>query len=277
MTRKRKRHRRRSGSNNPAAGQMTKTNDNGMAKTASNKMKQNYEKITWSRVWCIFISITAYFCLLLLTVYPFCQNLQLKVNPIINWIILGYFLFIPMFFVPLFLVKPPKGIDLDDVFPALGVKPMNKKAWEYALGGAAVSFLGLMAILGISFVMNTYFDWPILDIIPWFMELHPIVGFERLLFFTWLPMFFFNVVGEEFLWRGYLQHRMPLKHPWILCSIMWTLFHIPFGYGMILALLPVTIVIPYIYDKIKNTSIGMIIHAIYNGPLFALVLLGIIN
>ena len=40
---------------------------------------------------------------------------------------------------------------------------------------------------------------------PWFMAFEPFVGSERLLLLVWLPMFTLNILGEELMWRGYIQ------------------------------------------------------------------------
>ena len=112
---------------------------------------------------------------------------------------------------------------------------------------------------------------------PWFMEMHPFQGTEKLLLLVWLPMFFFNIVGEEILWRGYIQTRLEVKNTWIICSLLWMIFHLPFGIDLMIMLIPVILIIPYVYSKTKNTLTGVFIHGIYNGPIFILVALGIIK
>ncbi|SEL85374.1 CAAX protease self-immunity [Alkalibacterium putridalgicola] len=40
---------------------------------------------------------------------------------------------------------------------------------------------------------------------------------------------FFNILGEEFWWRGYILPRQEIVHgqyTWILHGLLWTLFHI---------------------------------------------------
>jgi len=88
-------------------------------------------------------------------------------------------------------------------------------------------------------------------------------------------MFFFNIVGEEILWRGYIQARLQGKYSWLLCSFLWLLFHLPFGIDLMIMLIPVITIIPYIFYKTKNTLVGILIHGVYNGPLFVLVALGL--
>ena len=109
------------------------------------------------------------------------------------------------------------------------------------------------------------------------MEMKPFQGIEKLFLFIWLPMFFFNIVGEEILWRGYIQTRLSAKYSWLLCSLLWMIFHLPFGIDLIIMLIPVIIIIPYAFYKTQNTLVGIFIHGIYNGPLFVAVALGLIK
>ncbi len=42
-------------------------------------------------------------------------------------------------------------------------------------------------------------------------------------------------------------------------------------------LIPVILIIPYVYPKTGNTSTGIFIHGIYNGPIFVMVALGVVK
>ena len=109
------------------------------------------------------------------------------------------------------------------------------------------------------------------------MEMQPFEGKEKLFLLIWLPMFFFNIVGEEILWRGYIQKRLRGEKSWLLCSFLWMLFHVPFGIDLMIMLIPVIIIIPYVFYKTQNSLTGIFIHGVYNGPLFILVSLGLIQ
>lgn len=100
------------------------------------------------------------------------------------------------------------------------------------------------------------------------MEMQPFEGHDRLLLLVWLPMFFFNIAGEEMLWRGYIQTRLAGKYAWLLFSVLWMMFYLPFGMDLMIMLIPVVLIIPYVYSKTGNTVTGIFIHGIYNGPIF---------
>lgn len=92
-----------------------------------------------------------------------------------------------------------------------------------------------------------------------------------------LVLLFFNIVGEEFWWRGLILPRQELAHgrlTWLVHGTLWALFH-AFKYWQWLTLLPVTLIIAYVAQRRANTWPGIVTHAIFNGlsliPLIALV------
>jgi membrane protease YdiL (CAAX protease family) len=161
---------------------------------------------------------------------------------------------------------------------ALGICSMQKKDWYYVIGGALLIFLLTGLIFGISVLLHEQLGWRLLTTNPVFMEgMKPYVGWEKLYLFVWLPMFFFNIVGEEVLWRGFIQRRMASKYAWIICGFLWAIFHLPFGIDLIIMAAPALLIIPYIFSKTQSTSVAIAIHGIYNGPIFVLISLGVIG
>jgi len=214
--------------------------------------------------------------LLLYTLLPFIKS-NFALNPAVYWFITGYFLFIPLFILAIILVKMGGNQKVKQILSALNIKTLTKKDWIYSTLGLLLTFVSSGLIFGISVLMTKYFGVRPMSTTPWFMEMHPFQGSERLLLLVWLPMFFFNIVGEEILWRGYIQSRLQAKYSWLLCSFLWLFFHLPFGIDLLIMLVPVIIIIPYAFSKTKNTLVGIFIHGIYNGPIFVLVSLGLIK
>ena len=234
------------------------------------------KRITPIKATLIFIVSTAYFFLLLFTLLPFLKS-NLSINPALYWFITGYFIFIPLFVYALMMVKYEGNKGIKQILPALNIKSFTKKDRAYSVVGLLFVFIFTGLIFCVSFLLNKYFSIRLLTTTPWFMEMHPFQGIEKLLLLIWLPMFFFNIVGEEFLWRGYIQNRLQGKYSWLLCSLLWLLFHLPFGIDLMIMLVPVIIIIPYAFYKTQNTLVGIFIHGIYNGPLFVAVALGLIK
>jgi len=239
-------------------------------------MESESPEIKLSKAVSIFVIATLYFYILLFTLLPYLQS-HVEMNPAMYWFITGYFLFIPIFLYPLVAAWKEGHRTLPEIANALNIKPMLKKDIRYAVGATVLIFVLSGLIFGISLVLNKHFGIKPLNTTPWFMELHPFQGKEKLLLFVWLPMFCFNILGEELLWRGYIQTRLQGKFAWFACSILWMLFHLPFGIDLLITLAPIIVLLPYAYHKTKNTMVSILIHAIYNGPIFILISLGVMN
>lgn len=229
-----------------------------------------------SKATTIFFGFTAYFYLLLFTLLPFLK-VNFSVNPALYWFITGYFLFIPLFIYSVHKVRQEGHKNLKNIIEALNIKRFSKKDLIYSVTGLVLVFIGTGLIFGISFLISNFFGIREISTTPWFMEIHPFRGTEKLLLFIWFPMFFFNIVGEEILWRGYIQTRLKGNFTWLVCSFLWMIFHLPFGIDLMIMLIPVVLIIPYVYSKTNNTLTAIFIHGIYNGPLFVMVALGLIK
>lgn len=87
--------------------------------------------------------------------------------------------------------------------------------------------------------------------------------------------YFFNILGEEFLWRGYLFPRQELQHgksTWIVHGLLWTMFHLFAPYNALMVL-PGALFMAYVVQRTKNNTIFLISHAVLNGiPLVGLII-----
>lgn len=223
----------------------------------------------------IFGFFTFYFYLLLYTLLPFIKN-NYSLNPALYWFITGYFLFIPIFTYAVMMVRKEGNKTVKEITSALNIKSFSKKDWQYSITGLIILFLSSGLIMGIAAYLHKNFGIDELTTSPWFIHVEPFEGTDKLLLLVWLPMFFFNIIGEEILWRGYIQNRMPGKYAWIICAVFWFMFHLPFGFDLLIILFPIIIIIPYIYYKTGNTLTGVFIHGLFNGPAFIMISLGII-
>jgi membrane protease YdiL (CAAX protease family) len=111
-----------------------------------------------------------------------------------------------------------------------------------------------------------------------FLRMEKLKPNEYWLFLAWLPYFFFNIVGEELLWRGYLLPRQAIalgRYAWILNGLLWAIFHVAIGWRIAIVLLPIEFIVPFVVQRRQNTWLGIIIHGLYNGSGFVMVALGI--
>ncbi len=235
-----------------------------------------YKELSSIKASAIFFGFTAYFFILLYTLLPFLKN-NFSINPALYWFVTAYFLFIPLFIYSIAAVRQEGNSGIKNILSALNINKLSKKDLLYSITGLLLVFIFTGIIFAASFFLNEHFGIPLLSTTPWFMEMQPFYGSDRILLLVWLPMFFFNIAGEEMLWRGYIQTRLNSRYAWVLCSLLWMIFHLPFGIDLMIMLIPVIIIIPYVFSKTGNTSTGIFIHGIYNGPIFVMVALGVIK
>jgi membrane protease YdiL (CAAX protease family) len=86
---------------------------------------------------------------------------------------------------------------------------------------------------------------------------------------------FFNIFGEEFLWRGIILPRQIKKYgskAWVFHGIIWGLWHFFWKRNLIM-LIPCTLLFSYVLYKRKNTWIGIISHGLLNAvPLLMIII-----
>jgi membrane protease YdiL (CAAX protease family) len=115
---------------------------------------------------------------------------------------------------------------------------------------------------------------------PSFMTMDPLQENERWILVVWLPFFFFNIFGEGLFWRGYIFPRQELafgRNTWLVHALCWMMFHLSFGFGLLLTLLPIIFITSYLVQKTKNSWTDIIIHTLINGSGFLLVAFGVVG
>lgn len=87
-----------------------------------------------------------------------------------------------------------------------------------------------------------------------------------LIFLGMLAQVFFNVIGEETWWRGYILPRQELAHgkyAWLIHGILWTLFHV-YQWWDLIALLPICLSVAYISQRSKSIWPALVVHFAFN-------------
>lgn len=117
------------------------------------------------------------------------------------------------------------------------------------------------------------------DLSPPFLKMEPLTSETAWLLFAWLPMFFFNIMGEELWWRGYLLRRQEAGH-WrsaaVVHAIGLALFHLPLGVGVTIVLTPFLFGLPWVVMRRQNLWSSVIMHGLINGGGFAAVAAGLV-
>lgn len=236
-------------------------------------MKETSRPLSPAKAAAVFLFFTLYFFALLHTLLPLLKA-NFRWHPALYWFVTGSFLFAPLLFFAFWRAFREGNRGAADILAALHLRPLSRRDWAHAVAGLLATFALSGAVFAAWALLGRHFGWRPLATTPWFMEMRPFLGAEKLLLLAWLPMFFFNIAGEELLWRGYIQARLPGRSAWVLCSALWLLFHLPFGPDLMLVLLPAVWVIPWVFQRTRNTWSGVFVHALFNGPIFVAIALG---
>lgn len=96
----------------------------------------------------------------------------------------------------------------------------------------------------------------------------------------WSIWLIVNIACEELLWRGYALPRME-KHfgrwAWLVNGIFWNIGIHYFMRWSFIAMLPVSLIVPYLCQKTKSMWPGIVIHGIGNALVFAILIPSIIK
>lgn len=208
-------------------------------------------------------------------------KLHSSIHPLLVWFIFGgFFLFIPLFVLSIVLFKRDKhDFRMTSFIARFRLNRLNKSDWRWVLLSVCAIFV-LMGLIMFIWQLLSRCGLAPLDTSAPFLEFTPLRGLEVLLLLVWIPFFFFNIVGEELMWRGYILPRQELafgRYAWVINALLWTVFHLFFGLHLLILLLPSLFIIPYVVYRRQKTLIGIVVHALLNGPAFILVALGIMK
>ena len=156
----------------------------------------------------------------------------------------------------------------------LRVRPLDRTDWAWTVSG----FIGLcLASLVLAKWVLPVFG---LNATPFFFQNMPLDAAHFWLFAVWPLFFFFNIFGEELFWRGYILPRQEgLNGRWTFAvhGALWAIWHLPMGIGLVVSALPTLFILPAIAQIRRNTSITLIIHAVFGAMGFLVLAFGVIS
>lgn len=187
----------------------------------------------------------------------------------------GLLVLVPMFAAALMLSAREAGSHrMRDVLARMRVRPLRGRGWMWT----GVTFVALSSA---SFVIAKVLMPRVgLDATPFFFQNMPLGPGNRWILAVWPAFFFFNIFGEEFLWRGYIQPRQELltgRWTWLVHGLLWALWHAPMGLDLIVASLPIFFILPAVVQLTKNTSIAIVVHALFGAFGFLALALGMVH
>ena len=196
-------------------------------------------------------------------------HLPMEVNYFLG---VGLLVLAPMFSWALFLVgKEIDSFKMRDILQRMRIKTIAGVDWLWTIGAFVTLSLA-------SFFIAKIIMPPLgFDATPFFFQNMPLDDSHRWILYVWPLFFFFNIFGEEFLWRGYIQPRQELltkKWTWLVHGLCWACWHIPMGFDLIFAATPIFFILPAIVQLRKNTSIAIVVHAVFGGFGFLVIAFG---
>ncbi|HNW74428.1 MAG TPA: CPBP family intramembrane metalloprotease [Bacteroidales bacterium] len=142
------------------------------------------------------------------------------------------------------------------------------------VGLVLVGIFSMIIMKGLEFITGKF------EHSPAFMTFDPLTKGRYWLLLVWVPYWILNILGEEFLWRGVMLPRQEIafgKHAWLIHGFGWGLFHIAFGWQLLITLIPLIFIQSFIVQKTRNSWIGVIMHGGLNGPSFIAICFGLIG
>lgn len=203
-------------------------------------------------------------------------NVATGQETILFWfIVAGLGIFLPLIMTGLFIIKSEGyRISKKTWIERLRFRKITKRDLFWCFAGLILVglFSGLI-MKGLEFFIGKF------DHSPAFMSFEPLTKGRYWLLLVWFPYWILNILGEEFLWRGVMLPRQEVafgKYTWIIHGFGWGLFHIAFGWQLLVTLIPLIFIQSYIVQRTKNSWIGVIMHGGLNGPGFIAICFGLI-
>jgi hypothetical protein len=192
-----------------------------------------------------------------------------QVEPLVAWMLLAP----PLVFLPVaaygwWLVRAEGVTDLRS---RLWLRWPSPRDWRYGLGGVAVIGVTSAALAWVA----TQLGLPIHP--PGMPPLHALTRETLWVVAVWLLSWPANMLGEELTWRCVVLPRMEVRFgrdAWLLDAALWLVFHLAFGPGNLLVLLPTLVVVPWVTQRRRNAWLGLMLHATLSLPGFVAMALG---
>lgn len=223
------------------------------------------------------IYITAALLMFVLTRYliPYFSAVTGQETILFWFIVAGLGVFTPLILTAIIILKyEGYNFSKETWINRLRFKKLTLNDILWSIGGLLLAGILSGCILkGLEFIIGKF------DHSPPFMSFEPLSTGRYWLLLIWLPYWVLNILGEEFLWRGVMLPRQEIvfkKYTWIIHGFGWGLFHVAFGWQLLITLIPLIFIQSYVVQKTKNSWTGVIMHGGLNGPSFIAIALGLI-
>jgi len=206
---------------------------------------------------------------------PFLSNVTGQETILFWFIVGGLGIFTPLIISGILILKAEGyKISKRTWVERLRFRKITKRDLMWGIAGLIlVGILSGLIMKGLELLIGEF------DHSPAFMSFEPLTKGRYWLLLVWAPYWVLNILGEEFLWRGVMLPRQEVafgKNAWLIHGAGWGLFHIAFGWQLMITLIPLIFIQSYIVQRTKNSWIGVIMHGGLNGPSFLAICFGLI-
>jgi hypothetical protein len=161
------------------------------------------EKIKPKKLWkafSLFAGAGIMFYIIIRVLVPYVSSIS-GIHPLILWRTSGCFLlFLPLFLLSLLLLKKEGyRITLKTIRQRFYLRALTKRDVTWSVLGIVCTLIATGVVMYVWDHAAVYFSLPELSQATSFIQFDPLTGWKLLILLAWLPMFFFNIVGEEFL------------------------------------------------------------------------------
>jgi membrane protease YdiL (CAAX protease family) len=206
------------------------------------------------------------------------------------YLICFYFPFVVIFMTAILAFILEKGtFSWNILFERFRLQKIDKKTWIWIVG---LTIFSLIAYLSLAFTGKLLARVPFLappaffpaeinpgkTMVPGIFMDTPLKG-QWWVILAYGAGWFFNIFGEELLWRGYLLPRQEIlygKNAWLVHGSLWTLWHVFWKWNLIV-ILPVALSIPFVVQRTRNTWVGIIAHGVGNFIPLVVIIIGVIR
>jgi membrane protease YdiL (CAAX protease family) len=206
---------------------------------------------------------------------PALDGLEILPIEVTYFLCVGLLVLAPMFVWAIYLTaRELSSYRPGDLLARMRVHRLRGVEWAWTV----VTFVALSAA---SFVIaNVLMPRFGLDATPFFFQNMPLAPGDRWILGVWPIFFFFNIFGEELLWRGYIQPRQELltgRWTWLVHGLLWATWHVPMGFDLIIASLPIFFILPAVVQLTRNTSVAIVVHSVFGAFGFLALALGALH
>jgi membrane protease YdiL (CAAX protease family) len=206
---------------------------------------------------------------------PYLHEITGLEHVLLWFLVAGLGVFTPLLLLALWLLQREGAFSQPNLWSGrLRFRRMSRRDWIWTIG--AVVAIGMLSSV-LMHVIQVLFGQ--MDHQPPFMAFEPLTPGRYWILAVWLPYWLLNIMGEEILWRGVMLPRQEAgvgRYAWLVNALGWMLFHVAFGWQLLVVLVPILFLLPYVVQRQQNSWVAVVIHGAVNGPSFLAISFGLL-